>query len=160
MPKVVLICGFICSGKSVYAKKLLAESPAVLLNIDEIMLSLFDEYMGDAHDEMVNKVKEYLYKKAVQIIEADISVILDWGFWSKAERASAIAFFHGKNIKIDLKYVNVSDENLYRQVEKRNNDIKNGHKYAYSVDMNLIDKCKTFFEKPSEDEGDIWHKIN
>ena len=49
MPKVILICGRICCGKTTYSKKLCAERNAVLLSVDEIMLSLFDQCCGDMH---------------------------------------------------------------------------------------------------------------
>ena len=39
MPKVIMICGKLCSGKSTYAKKLQQEGKAVVLSIDEIMLA-------------------------------------------------------------------------------------------------------------------------
>ena len=40
MAKVLLICGKICCGKSTYAKKLKEENNAVILSVDEIMLSI------------------------------------------------------------------------------------------------------------------------
>ena len=56
MAKVILICGKICSGKSTYAEKLRMENKAVLLSIDEIMLALFGFYVGNKHDEYVEKI--------------------------------------------------------------------------------------------------------
>lgn len=43
MAKVTQICGMLCSGKSTLARKVCAQSGAVLLSCDELMLSLFPE---------------------------------------------------------------------------------------------------------------------
>jgi predicted kinase len=53
--KVILICGKICSGKTTYTKKLIEENKAVLLSCDEITFALFGQYIGEKHDEMVEK---------------------------------------------------------------------------------------------------------
>ena len=55
MPKVILICGKICCGKTTYAKKLVKEQNTVLLSCDEITLALFGQYIGEKHDEIVEK---------------------------------------------------------------------------------------------------------
>ena len=47
MSKVYLICGKICSGKTTYSKKICAENNAILLSVDEIMLSLLDQCCGE-----------------------------------------------------------------------------------------------------------------
>lgn len=52
MPKVVMTCGKLCSGKTTYAKKLQKESKAVILSVDEIMLALFGQDAGEKHDDM------------------------------------------------------------------------------------------------------------
>ncbi|GHU80870.1 hypothetical protein FACS1894191_7040 [Clostridia bacterium] len=55
MPKTILICGKICSGKTTYAHKIKAESRAALLPADEITLALFDESIGEKHDDIAAK---------------------------------------------------------------------------------------------------------
>ena len=77
MAKVILICGKICSGKTTYANKLKAESGAVLLSVDEVMLTLFGQHCGDRHDEYAAKTKEYLYAKSLELLGMGIDVILD-----------------------------------------------------------------------------------
>ncbi len=86
MPKAILICGKICSGKTTYAAALREASKAVLLSVDEIMLELFGLYAGDRHDEYAEKIQKYLFNKSVEIIESGSNVILDWGFWTKQKR--------------------------------------------------------------------------
>ena len=47
MAEVILICGKICSGKSTWAKALCRESGALCLSVDELMLALLPERLGD-----------------------------------------------------------------------------------------------------------------
>ena len=88
-----MTCGKLCSGKTTYAKKLQKEGKAVILSIDEIMLAVFGKDAGEKHDEYVAGIKQYLYQKTLEIIHNGLNVVLDWGFWTKEERAFARSFF-------------------------------------------------------------------
>ena len=102
MAKVYLICGKICCGKTTYAQKLCKEKNAVLLSVDEIMLALFGQHCGDKHDEYVERTEKYLLNKSMEVINKDINVVFDWGFWTKAERESAKEFYKSRNIECEL----------------------------------------------------------
>ena len=93
MPKVIMTCGKLCSGKTTYAKKKKKEGKDVILSIDEIMLTVFGQDAGEKHDDYVAKAQEYLYKKSLELIGSGTDVILDWGFWTKAERDRARKFY-------------------------------------------------------------------
>ena len=84
MPKVIMTCGKICSGKSTYAQKLRLEYKAVILSVDEITLALFGNEAGEKLDDYVCRAEKYLYDKSIEIIETGTNVILDWGFWTKS----------------------------------------------------------------------------
>ena len=64
MAKAILICGPICAGKTTYANKLKAGSNAVILSVDEIMLTIFGQHCGEMHDEYAARTQKYLDKKA------------------------------------------------------------------------------------------------
>ncbi len=66
MAKVFLICGKICCGKSVYAKRLCIENKAIVLSVDDIMLSLFGLYAGEKHDEYTERLQNYLFGLYIQ----------------------------------------------------------------------------------------------
>ena len=86
MAKLVLICGKLCCGKTTYAKRLAKEIQAVRLSCDDIMLSLFGKDLGDKHDEVAQRVQRFLLKQSLEMLEAGVSVIVDFGFWRKAQR--------------------------------------------------------------------------
>lgn len=45
MPKVIMLCGKICSGKSFYAEQLKNRINGIVLSCDDLMLTLFDEQL-------------------------------------------------------------------------------------------------------------------
>lgn len=158
MAKVILICGKICSGKSTYAERLRSENRAVVLSADEIMLTLFGLYAGDKHDEYAERTKKYLYDKSLEIMEAGMDVILDWGFWTRDERIFVKKFYSDRNIEHEFHCIDISDKTWKERLEKRNAEILAGAGNAYFVDENLAAKFESRFEMPDRDEIDIWVK--
>ena len=154
-PKVYMMCGKICSGKSTHAEELRKEHKAVLLSVDEITLALFGQDAGEKHDEYVEKAEAYLYRKSLEIIESGISVILDWGFWTKEERAYAKQFYGSRNIPCELHYIDVSDQEWHRRLEKRNEAVCRHELEAYYVDEGLAAKFAAIFEPPDQEEIDV-----
>ena len=155
MPKVFLICGKICCGKTTYAQKICNENKAILLSVDEITLALFGQHCGDKHDEYVERTEKYLLNKSLELIENNINVVLDWGFWTKTERGSAKGFYVSRGIECELHYIEISDETWKYRLNKRNNAVLANETSAYYVDDNLADKFGAIFEVPSQDEIDV-----
>ena len=155
MTKVYLICGKICCGKTTYAQKICNENNAVLLSVDEITLALFGQHCGEKHDEYVERTEKYLLNKSLELIENNINVVLDWGFWTKAERETAKEFYKPRNIVCELHYIDISDEVWKSRLHKRNNAVLANETSAYYVDDNLAAKFASIFEVPSEDEIDV-----
>ena len=154
-PKVYLMCGKICSGKSTHARELRKEHRAVVLSVDEITLALFGQDAGEKHDDYVARAEAYLYRKSLEIVESGISVILDWGFWTKEERDYARQFYGSRNIPYEFHYIEVDDAEWHRHLEKRNAAITRGELDAYYVDDGLAAKFAAIFEKPEPGEIEI-----
>ena len=159
MSKVILICGKICSGKTTYAKDIAKNINAVILSADELMLTLFGQHVGEKHDEMVEKTEKYLYKKSVELISNGLNVILDWGFWTKEERLTAIKYYTNMGIKAEWHYIETDDITWKKYLEKRNNAIVNNEQESYYIDENIAKKFWNTFEEPNPDEIDVWYKI-
>jgi predicted kinase len=155
MAKVILVCGKICSGKTTYAKALKAETRAVVLSADEIVLSLFGEFLGDEHDAVVEKSKQYLLNLAAEIARAGADVILDFGFWTRAERRAVREFFAEKSVAAQWHYLNIPQDKWRRNVARRNSEYKPGGG-SYYVDETLAAKCEALFEPPERPEIDVW----
>ena len=156
MAKVFLVCGKICSGKSTYAKQLQAAGQSVILSVDEIMLAVFGLYAGEKHDEYAANVRHYLFQKSLEGIQAGVDVILDWGFWTKAGRNEAKAFYRSRNIECELHYLDISDEVWRARINHRNQSVIAGETTAYIVDSALAAKFEAIFEPLGKEEADVW----
>lgn len=154
MPKVIFLCGKICSGKTFYSSKLMKKYNCIVLSCDEITLPL-ERYLCGDFDEMAAVIKEYLCKKACEIISSGVNVIIDFGQWKKSERASIREFFSKRSINTELHYIKVSDEIWEKHIEKRNNVVQLGLEEAYYVDEGLRSKVLSQFEEPTADEIDV-----
>lgn len=152
MPKVLIMCGKICSGKSTYAEKLKLENKAVILSVDELTLALFENQAGEKLDFYVEKLKEYFLKKSLDIVEAGADVILDWGFWTKKERDYAREFYDSRNISYQFYYMNVGIDEWKKRISKRNQEIKSEQLEAYPIDKGLLSKVERMFEEPDRKE--------
>ena len=152
MPKVLIMCGKICSGKSTYAEKLKLENKAVILSVDELTLALFENQAGEKLDFYVEKLKKYFLKKSLDIVEAGADVILDWGFWTKKERDYAREFYDSRNISYQFYYMNVGIDEWKKRISKRNQEIKREQLEAYPIDKGLLSKVEKMFEEPDRKE--------
>ena len=151
MPKVFLICGRICSGKSVYADELRRENNAVILSVDEITLALFGQDAWSRLDHYVEKTKQYL-----EIIEEGKDVVLDWGFWTRKEREFAREFYSSREIENVFCFIDISPEEWQRRIIKRNAEVLEKKSDSYYVDEGLAAKFEMTFELPDRREIDIW----
>lgn len=157
MAKVIAVCGKICSGKSYYAKQLKEKINAVILSTDEATFDLINNEQGEFYNIFAKRVKNYLAKKAVEIVKAGCNVILDWGFWTKQERREITDYFSEQGIDVEWHYIDIDDERWHQLIEKRNNRIKDGNGGSdFYLDQCLMDKLLSEFEKPSESEMDVW----
>lgn len=155
MPKVILICGKICSGKTTYARRLCMERKAVLLSCDEITLALFDQNqeIGNKYYEYLTRLENYLYNKSVELIRTGIDVVLDWGFWQKEKRDFAKSFYKSLDIPYEFHYIEVNDAVWNERIRQRNEAFLSGKAAVYFVDNELAAKSQALFEVPTEDEA-------
>ena len=158
-PKIILLCGKIAAGKTCYARRLASETAAVILSCDELMLTLFPlpEGAGELHDLYAARVQDYLFRKALDLAAAGCSVILDWGFWTKASRENARTFFRSHTLPCELHYIEVTDEQWESNIHQRNRAVEEGRESAYFIDKGLRNKLNERFVPPDMDEIDVLH---
>ena len=156
MARVILICGKIASGKSVYAQGIAKREHAVLLSVDELVLSILGSDLGEKHDEITRRVQAYLFDKSLEIVRAGANVLLDWGFWTKERRQEARAFYAQHGVISEFHYVDTPDDVWRRNIAIRNQAVLDGKSDAYFVDDGLMLKLQSLFEAPSRGEMDVW----
>ena len=104
----------------------------------------------------MEKLEQYFFQKAVEIVETGINVVLDWEFWTKSERDFAKEFYGSRGIEYEFHYISINDEEWYRRLDKRNKDVQEKKSDAYYVDEGLAEKFKSIFEIPGKEEIDVW----
>lgn len=146
MPTLHLICGLPCSGKSTLAQRLERDLPALRLTPDEWMSRI----VGDGHDEgkraAVEAVQEDLAHRALRL---GIDVILENGFWSKAERDEYRIRATAQGFATQIHYLNVPLEELWRRLEQRNAE---GRPDTFHVTREQMKSWWVQFERPTEEE--------
>ncbi|MCL2195825.1 MAG: ATP-binding protein [Oscillospiraceae bacterium] len=147
MPHITAIIGKVCAGKTTHANTL----PGVLLSVDDFMLPLFGQHC-EIIEAKLGIVQGCLLQQAAQLISKDIDVVLDWGFWRRAEREKVAAFCTTHGIELRWHDVSISQEQRQAQIARRNAEIERGLS-AYYVSPGLFAKCNELFEEPEEIDG-------
>ena len=159
MAKLLCICGKIGCGKTYYANRLKEQEHAVILSTDEVTSDLTNNQQGDGYDEFAIRVNLYLRKKAVEIVNAGCTVILDWGFWTKENRKEIKRYGENNEVLVEMHYIDIDDKTWYENIEKRNNEVISGNGgSSFYVNEGLLNKVSSLFEIPEKEEIDIWYK--
>ena len=103
MAKLIMICGGLCCGKTTYAEALREAQGGVILSIDALMLALLGPDAGEMHDEYARRAKAYLHCQTLSLLEAGADVILDWGFWTRAERDETRALCERRGFAVSVR---------------------------------------------------------
>ena len=158
MAKLLCICGKIGCGKTYYANRLKEQEHAVILSTDEVTYDLTNNQQGDGYDEFAIRVNLYLRKKAVEIVNAGCTVILDWGFWTKENRKEIKRYGENNGVLVEMHYIDIDDKTWYENIEKRNNEVISGNGgSSFYVNEGLLNKVSSLFEIPEKEEIDIWY---
>ena len=159
MAKLLCICGKIGCGKTYYANRLKEQEHAVILSTDEVTYDLTNNQQGDGYDEFAIRVNLYLRKKAVEIVNAGCTVILDWGFWTKENRKEIKRYGENNGVLVEMHYIDIDDKTWYENIEKRNNEVISGNGgSSFYVNEGLLNKVSSLIEIPEKEEIDIWYK--
>lgn len=145
-----LLCGKTGSGKSTYAAKLESERRAVRLSLDELMLPLFgSELPRPVFEQRLATCKEYLATVAERLLALGVDVVLDWGFWSRAERLAVRQRFGAAGARSELLYFDVPDTEILERLRHRNARLP---AHTYAIDDAMFEELSRYFEPPGLDE--------
>ena len=115
--RLILTCGLPGAGKTDLAKRLAADRSAVRLTSDEWLWAIGSS-PWDASTQ--DKVEGQLWRLAQDLLRLGVSVVLDFGLWARSERDELRSVAHGLGVGVELHYLDVPTDELWRRIEARN----------------------------------------
>lgn len=147
---VYLLCGKTGSGKTTFARTLEQERGAVRFSADEWMIRLFGHHMERAlFDARLRDCKTLIYDITERITRVGVDVVLDFGFWSRAERDAARARISSSGAAFVLYFFDATDDVLKERLKARNTDLPVG---MFEITGEMFEDFARQFEPPAEDE--------
>jgi predicted kinase len=113
----MLTCGLPGAGKTALARQLAADRGAVRLTKDEWLWALGSSPWDEPARE---KVERELWRLAQEILRLGVSVVLDFGLWARAERDELRAAARGLGVGVELHFLDIGTDELWRRIEARN----------------------------------------
>lgn len=150
---VYLICGFIGAGKTTFAKKLEEKTGAVRVTKDEWSIRFIgNDPTIDGYEEWDHKICGLSRDIAFQLAEKGIDVIIDEGFWEKAQRDEMRRRTDAIGAKTVMYYVETPIETIRERVVRRNNTLT---KDSFQISREMLDTYLMYWQPPGKDEDYI-----
>jgi predicted kinase len=144
--RLVLICGLPASGKTTLARALASEIPAVRLNKDDWAAELGH----DVWDEPFRiRLEAQLWRLACDLLGQGVSVILEWGHWTRGERDEKRLGARAVGAQVELHYLDVPLEDLIARVERRQ---ATGEWSARPITRPDMERWANAFQRPDNKE--------
>lgn len=150
-PLAYVICGFIGSGKTTFARKLEKETGAIRITKDEWVIKIFgNKIVSDKNFEEYDKnISELATDIAFTILKAGKNVIIDEGFWVKSQRDEIKKKILNLGAKPILYFVDCSIEEMKNRVINRS---KKPPIDSFEINEEMFDKYLNFWEPPTKKE--------
>jgi predicted kinase len=120
-PTVHLLYGGLGAGKTTFAKQLERDLPALRLTHDEWMRHLYGEdpplVLFPIYNQRISELLDTLWPRC---LELGVSVVLDFGFWSRLERDTLRARVEKLGFRHQLYALEGDAELRWQRVEQRN----------------------------------------
>lgn len=143
------MCGPAGAGKSTYAQHL-EEAGWVRLSIDvEAWRQGYVE--APLPMEVARAIRADQLVELGEHVRAGRDVVVDYSFWSREHRREYAAFVERLGGTVEIVYLKVSREELFRRVARRNAQPAGPHRFR--VDEELLGRYVDGFEEPDADEG-------
>lgn len=111
-----LMVGHVGAGKSTYARTLAEQQPALRLTPDEWMMPLFGHPDGDGKRDVV---EGRLLNIAFDALRLGVDVILDFGLWSRDERAALHWMAESAGAVARTIYLTIDPDTQWQRIEQR-----------------------------------------
>lgn len=153
MKVVHLLHGLPRSGKTTLAREIEKERGAISLNHDEYMTTVFgNNPPADKFDEMSERVNNLIWALTKKLVDRDVEVILDHGFWTRKSRDNARKRVRAMGATPRFYRMICPDSVADARVLKRSKNLRSG---VLQIDQNALELFRSQFEPISGDEDFI-----
>ena len=153
MATIHLLHGFTGAGKSTFAKELESEIKAIRFSPDEWMVKLYgNNPPEEKFAEYFQRVESLIWHVAEQVLKLEQDVILDFGFWSRADRDEARQKAQALKVDTKLYFISAPEEIMRQRVLQRTSDLVEGN---FVIDEHAFELFKSRFEALGKDERHI-----
>jgi predicted kinase len=150
MATLLLMCGLPGSGKTTLAKRIERERDALRLTPDEWIARLYGQRLTPpALDWCRDPVEALQWELAERALRLGVNVILDFGFWSRAEREEFRARAAALGARSEVYFLDVPRAELSAHIAARNAEPLPG---TFRVTETQLDAWWKVFEPPTDDE--------
>ena len=146
-----MICGKIAAGKSTLAAELTARTGAIRISEDAWLACLYGDEQKTLEDYVRNsrRLREAMGDHIVTLLEAGLSVVLDFPANTPASRQWMRSLFERAGANHQLHFLDVSDDVCKARLRARNA----AGTHAFNTSDAEFDLFASYFVPPSADEG-------
>jgi predicted kinase len=150
-PVLYLVCGKIAAGKSTLARNLAARPATLLVSEDHWMSHLFGGELKtlDDYRRCSAKLRSAMGPHVVAVLQAGLSVVLDFPANGKSNRGWMRALIHEARAAHQLHVLDVADAVCIQRLRARNES----GAHPFKVSDQDFDLFTAYFDPPTPDEG-------
>jgi predicted kinase len=142
-PRLVLLCGLPASGKTTLAREVAAAYGAVRFDPDAWELALGVDPFDAAFQD---RLEAQFWTLTERLLALGVSVVLEWGFWSREERDEKREIARSLGAAVELRFLDVPYDELVRRVADRHAD------GGLAITERHMDAYRGSFQPPTADE--------
>jgi predicted kinase len=144
--RLLLTCGLPAAGKTALAKKLAVDHGALRLTQDEWLIALASNPWDASTRENVDR---QLWHLAQEVLRLGLSVVVDFGLWTRIERDEMRSVARSLGVGVELHFLAVPTDELWRRIQARNLDTPWN---SYPIGRADLDKWLSIFQTPDTAE--------
>lgn len=149
-PVAHLLCGFIGSGKTTFARKLEKETGAIRFTKDEWMVKIFGNTPPkDKFVEYDSKMTELTTETALRCLKSGTNVIIDGGFWYRKQRDEIHQTLKDMGVVAKLYFIDTPVDIMKTRTIKRSENIPID---SFSITEKEFNDYLKMFQPPTHDE--------
>ena len=151
-PIAYMLYGFVCSGKTTYAKKLEQNKGAICFSPDEWMVRLYGvnppvEKFSENYDSVLEIIEGYW----TLLLRLNVDVVLDYGFWNREYRDYVRKKVKESGGTPKLLSFAIPEKTALTRCEERNKNLQED----FLIIKETFDEMKGRFQSLGEDEDFI-----